>query len=475
MSRIRFFSSLKWYHFGFSFAWAASIIGSASIGALSESGMVSEFAYLTALIASIALCGWLMRGDCRIPKQAAIPGALMLAIGAASSYASPFAPVSPVLLSVLGSLFMGAGLGCFCVLWQCFYASEGEGRTGILIPLSGIVSISIGCALLFLPNWLAAIGTIGILPLLSAVSLAKCLGEIVPQEELSEQWTLHSLVDVVSKLSAPIACGCIGVFCWELCVQRLAFGPIDPFWSFAFGDGAAAIAATAVLLATRRKVFVGNAYRIAVPIVLFVLLCALVFGGPMEYVSAVALAFLSEFVFLLTQYAIADYSSGARRSAATVFAVAIIPVYAAMWLGFYMGVAVLPIDGYDSFSPQLSLAASCFIMAVSLLFVAKKKHSSYARRFMEKPQDVADAEDDGIAMLGEAFATRAGATPLTARESEVALLAIRGNGVDGISRKLFISENTTRSHLKSIYRKVGVHSRQELVDLAESLREGNGQ
>lgn len=57
------------------------------------------------------------------------------------------------------------------------------------------------------------------------------------------------------------------------------------------------------------------------------------------------------------------------------------------------------------------------------------------------------------------------AEPLSAREREVTDLLLRGNTVAAIARKLFISENTVRSHAKNIYRKLGVHSRQELVDL----------
>ena len=46
-------------------------------------------------------------------------------------------------------------------------------------------------------------------------------------------------------------------------------------------------------------------------------------------------------------------------------------------------------------------------------------------------------------------------------------LVLRGNNVPAVARKLYISENTVRDHMKSIYRKAGVHSRQELIDLLD--------
>ena len=40
-----------------------------------------------------------------------------------------------------------------------------------------------------------------------------------------------------------------------------------------------------------------------------------------------------------------------------------------------------------------------------------------------------------------------------------------GQTVAAISRELSLSENTIRSHSKAIYRKLDVHSKQELIDL----------
>ena len=55
--------------------------------------------------------------------------------------------------------------------------------------------------------------------------------------------------------------------------------------------------------------------------------------------------------------------------------------------------------------------------------------------------------------------------PFSPREREVVALVLRGNNVPAIARKLYISENTARDHMKSIYRKADAHSRQELIDL----------
>lgn len=60
---------------------------------------------------------------------------------------------------------------------------------------------------------------------------------------------------------------------------------------------------------------------------------------------------------------------------------------------------------------------------------------------------------------------------LSDRESEVLQLIMRGRNVPVISKELFISQNTVRTHVKRIYRTFKVNSRQELISHVESLYE----
>ncbi len=56
---------------------------------------------------------------------------------------------------------------------------------------------------------------------------------------------------------------------------------------------------------------------------------------------------------------------------------------------------------------------------------------------------------------------------LTERESEVATLICEGRSKRYIAERLSISENTVRTHTRKVYDKLGIHSRQELLDLIE--------
>jgi DNA-binding CsgD family transcriptional regulator len=58
---------------------------------------------------------------------------------------------------------------------------------------------------------------------------------------------------------------------------------------------------------------------------------------------------------------------------------------------------------------------------------------------------------------------------LTPREHEIMLRLLVGSRVDSIGRRLGISSNTVRNHLKSIFRKLEVHSQQEAIDRFRQL------
>ena len=62
------------------------------------------------------------------------------------------------------------------------------------------------------------------------------------------------------------------------------------------------------------------------------------------------------------------------------------------------------------------------------------------------------------------------ADELSAREVEVLLLLDEHLGTDEIARRLFISEHTVRSHVKSLLRKLGASSRREALEALAAAR-----
>jgi len=81
-----------------------------------------------------------------------------------------------------------------------------------------------------------------------------------------------------------------------------------------------------------------------------------------------------------------------------------------------------------------------------------------------------------MGMAGETFSSAAAADTLpeldrlSRRERQVLDHLLEGHRVVSIAEQLCVSEHTIRNHLKSIFRKLGVHSQAELVGLVR----GNG-
>ena len=116
--------------------------------------------------------------------------------------------------------------------------------------------------------------------------------------------------------------------------------------------------------------------------------------------------------------------------------------------------------------------------------------------FVEVRGDEGEAEADGVPAMGEAAAQSfqpasvvpvpavpepapdaqrlahlAAEAGLTQTEEQIALLAVRGRSRAVIARELGYSANTVRNYTHTLYSKLGIHSKQELIDLVE----GSGQ
>ncbi len=59
---------------------------------------------------------------------------------------------------------------------------------------------------------------------------------------------------------------------------------------------------------------------------------------------------------------------------------------------------------------------------------------------------------------------------LTPRESEVLLLLAKGRTAPYIMREMVLSDGTVRTHIYHVYKKLGVHSQQELIDMVDEAQ-----
>lgn len=118
-------------------------------------------------------------------------------------------------------------------------------------------------------------------------------------------------------------------------------------------------------------------------------------------------------------------------------------------------------DGSIAFAPTALTVLFVLVAAESLVFIWMMRDKTTEPAEREPDQQTSPLDVDvAVEMLSERYS-------LSDREREVIGLLAHGRTAPYISETLFISLNTVNTHVKRIYRKVGVHTRQELLDAIE--------
>lgn len=138
-------------------------------------------------------------------------------------------------------------------------------------------------------------------------------------------------------------------------------------------------------------------------------------------------------------------------------------------VGDILGIALdmLLREGVVAGVPSLdrSLLLAMTFAFVACLFVLSNSEELRAPSQRTLSQEEAAPIPDAIAAGAAVVADRYRLTP---REAEVLLLLGRGRSVPFIRDELLISRQTAAVHVKHIYTKTGMHSKQELIDLITS-------
>ena len=60
---------------------------------------------------------------------------------------------------------------------------------------------------------------------------------------------------------------------------------------------------------------------------------------------------------------------------------------------------------------------------------------------------------------------------ITGRSLEVLVLLAKGNSAARIEQELYMSKGTVNTHTRRLYQKLGVHKRQELIDMVDAVED----
>lgn len=151
---------------------------------------------------------------------------------------------------------------------------------------------------------------------------------------------------------------------------------------------------------------------------------------------------------------------------------AIALAYALPRLGLFIGLNIALVLHIDAGSDFVRTTAVAFFLLYLILMVVWLVNAHERRRALEEAKTARerldrlaqDQEDLRRARCAELAAEHG----LTNRETDILLLLSQGRDAQFVSDTLYLSRNTVKSYQKSIYAKLGVHSKQEIIELVVS-------
>lgn len=164
---------------------------------------------------------------------------------------------------------------------------------------------------------------------------------------------------------------------------------------------------------------------------------------------------------VLIDLACANIARHSKMSAVCAFAVGELLYNATDWLG--RSVVLL-------YAPQaIDLRVVVFLMFVTVIAIAfLLPTTTLGSRFLLSDLNGCPPKDSGHSSIDECCAAVATSFGLSAREQEIMALLCRGRSKPYIAEALLLSENTVGTYARRLYAKLGIHNKQELLDLVTS-------
>lgn len=388
------------------------------------------------------------------------------------------------ILTVLGIVMTGIGSATLLTMWGATLARSGSQSLLFSIGFSLFFASVADFILIYLPLGVQ-IGVVTLAPLVSISLYNRAVSgaESAPQAP----FVLDASTLDAARPSMP----------WRILILPLLVGLSYGFMQrlAMFGDFSAGTTTELLTISTffiTGLVFIATAvffmqdrvlrlvYFIALPLMVTAFALFPLLDGQGEKIQAVFMVGFNYFYFMVWTFWAGSWQDQ-NPSLERRFAIGLFVLVASESLG---SVLALPLGSFQSDSRYvvtiISLLAVYLLMMGALFSVGRlfnterllgQKNVSFPARTkmnISGKNDTVGKDHTGTVSLVEDLVTR---YDLSHREQDVLALLIKGRNRAYISKTLYISDNTTRTHMRNIYRKLKIHSHQELLDLLEPEEE----
>lgn len=274
------------------------------------------------------------------------------------------------------------------------------------------------------------------------------------------------------ELPAMLISSLLGVFLFGLTSNSDGNpGPFDLGSNALFGMLTMSLVLMPIVYLLRKRDLVPIFYWLVFPLIASALIVLDTFpeSNPLAFAGSTGVYFFCTIVFL---FSLALLVMLVQNSESSPF-LPIILAEIILSLSCLVGIAIANIfPDSNTRGPIVLITATIYFIYVLLtpvlLFWQSRKsvqpaviETPAADSNAQQPDTQALSYEDHISAIAVTFA-------LSKREREILELVGKGYNSPYIAAALVISENTTRTHLKNIYRKLGVGSRMEVVELVNS-------
>ena len=480
--------NLAFLGFGVWIAWISLCYYSPEVTAFvpeSESMFYTLVMYVVSTLA-IALCMFVGAANWRVLTPLLDRNGVVWGLGA-------LAALSTFMLDVAGSIgnvplfcvfsfLTGVGTSALCVKVGRIYGSVALADSLVSASMSLLLAVLLYFVGVGVPEWLR-IPYIALLPLAAACLLSLPIEDPYPavvqgrSEGLPRNAAPRKLYRRVVVMLAWVAFTAgVGSGIGSITQTAGEFASDGSLATFATGLVALALVIVCCHGLTAQRA--GFLYTLLMLLGIVIMLCTSL-GVPLSY-----LVVGKDPIWLLFTCFIAYITFKFGLSSIRAFGIAQGVYFVASTLGWLAGAGVAP--WYEQVQVQTALAAGMAVVTVIMFFSVFTE--GHVRRLLEESIDESPEHIPETVVVGAPPAYKLAEEPstqvgvpdavivddlsrareeqygLSARELEVLELFAQGRSANWIADYLVISKNTVRTHLRNSYGKLGVHSRQELLD-----------
>lgn len=384
------------------------------------------------------------------------------------TFASLYFPSAAFQLALTASFTGGVGIALMILIWSELYGCLNPLRvafyySGSIIVGAFVIYIYRG----FVIDWLFAMTSL--LPVFSLLCARRSFALLSPENLPSSTW---------AKFSVPwkiIALMAIYAFAYGLLEQFLYVGQFGPH--SAFGTVAAAVVVMIGVVSQGKNFDFAVMYRTALPLMAGALILPSAFGlvdsfwgnfcatGAYTAFSILTMLILANICYRYGVSAI--WLFGIERGVRALF----------MMLGRYvdLGIDAISPVGINGDLVSSSIALIAIIAGTMILLSERELASRWGAKFLyaENGGDDPIARKHALVDTCDAIAKERG---LSAREQEVLLLLAQHKTISDIERELIVANGTVKAHVRHIYQKLDIHSRDELFEmLGETSTDGDAE